>query len=139
MIDNLTSCNASSESRGGREREQKSPFLFASERGSPFTTAGFARMIEQAGKVAKLSFKPHPHMLRHACGTPLANRATIRGRWRHILATATSSIRCAIPNCRRRGSKISGVSERHARLSVKWKRRKITSDEIAAAVASRVI
>ena len=35
MIDNLTSCNASSESRGGREREQKSPFVFTSERASP--------------------------------------------------------------------------------------------------------
>jgi hypothetical protein len=29
----------------------------------PFTTAGFARMIERAGKAAKLSLKPHPHML----------------------------------------------------------------------------
>jgi integrase len=36
--------------------------------------AGFARMIERAGKVAKLSFKPHPHMLRHACCYALANR-----------------------------------------------------------------
>ena len=57
-----------------REQEPKSPFVFTSERGAPFTTAGFARMIERAGKVAKLSFKPHPHMLRHACGYALANR-----------------------------------------------------------------
>ena len=28
-----------------REQEPKSPFVFTSERGSPFTTAGFARMI----------------------------------------------------------------------------------------------
>jgi site-specific recombinase XerD len=48
--------------------------VFTSERGSPFTTAGFARMIERAGKVAKLAFKAHPHMLRHACGYALANR-----------------------------------------------------------------
>jgi hypothetical protein len=33
-----------------------------------------ARMLERAGKVAKLPFKPHPHMLRHACGFALANR-----------------------------------------------------------------
>jgi hypothetical protein len=32
----------------------------SSERGAPFTTAGFARMVERAGKVAKLAFKPHP-------------------------------------------------------------------------------
>jgi hypothetical protein len=38
------------------------------------TEAGFARMIERAGRVAKLSFKAHPHMLRHACGYALANR-----------------------------------------------------------------
>jgi integrase len=57
-----------------REQEPKSPFVFTSERGTPFTTAGFARMIERAGKFAKLSFKAHPHMLRHACGYALANR-----------------------------------------------------------------
>jgi integrase len=57
-----------------REQEPKSPFVFTSERGSPFTTAGFARMIERAGKVAKLAFKAHPHMLRHACGYALANK-----------------------------------------------------------------
>ena len=57
-----------------REQEPKSPFVFTSERGSPFTTAGFARMVERAGTLAKLSFKAHPHMLRHACGYALANR-----------------------------------------------------------------
>ena len=56
-----------------RDQDPKSPFVFTSERGAPFTTAGFARMIERAGEAAKLSFKPHPHMLRHACGFKLAN------------------------------------------------------------------
>jgi site-specific recombinase XerD len=57
-----------------REQEPKSPFVFTSERGAPFTTAGFARMIERAGLEAKFGFKAHPHMLRHACGFALANR-----------------------------------------------------------------
>jgi integrase len=57
-----------------REQEPKSPFVFTSERGAPFTTAGFARMVERAGEEAKLGFKTHPHMLRHACGYALANR-----------------------------------------------------------------
>jgi integrase len=57
-----------------REQEPKSPFVFTSERGSPFTTAGFARMVERAGKAAGLGFKAHPHMLRHACGFALANK-----------------------------------------------------------------
>ena len=57
-----------------REQEPRSPFVFTSERGASFTTAGFARMIERAGEAAKLPFKAHPHMLRHACGYALANR-----------------------------------------------------------------
>src|SRR5471032_959345 len=32
-----------------REQDPKSPFVFTSERGTPFTTAGFARMVERAG------------------------------------------------------------------------------------------
>src|SRR5215467_2376054 len=55
-----------------REQEPKSHFVFTSERGSPFTTAGFARMVERAGVEAKLAFKAHPHMLRHAFGFALA-------------------------------------------------------------------
>jgi len=57
-----------------RDQEPKSPFVFTSERGAPFTTAGFARMVERAGIEARLGFKAHPHMLRHACGYALANR-----------------------------------------------------------------
>jgi type 1 fimbriae regulatory protein FimB/type 1 fimbriae regulatory protein FimE len=57
-----------------REQEPKSPFVFTSERGAPFTSAGFARMLERAGTEANFGFKPHPHMLRHACGYALANR-----------------------------------------------------------------
>jgi type 1 fimbriae regulatory protein FimB/type 1 fimbriae regulatory protein FimE len=57
-----------------REQAPKSPFVFTSERGAPFTTAGFARMLERAGSEAKFGFKAHPHMLRHACGYALANR-----------------------------------------------------------------
>jgi integrase len=57
-----------------REQEPRLPFVFTSERGAPFTTAGFARMIERAGVDAQLGFKAHPHMLRHACGYALANK-----------------------------------------------------------------
>jgi len=57
-----------------RDQDPKSPFVFTSERGAPFTTAGFARMMQRAGDGAKLGFKAHPHMLRHACGFALANK-----------------------------------------------------------------
>jgi integrase len=55
-----------------REQEPKSPFVFTSERGAPFTAAGFARMVERAGMEGGFGFKAHPHMLRHACGFALA-------------------------------------------------------------------
>ena len=48
--------------------------MFTSERGAPFTAAGFAKIIERAGIEAKFAFKAHPHMLRHACGYTLANK-----------------------------------------------------------------
>ena len=60
--------------RLAREQDPKSPFVFTSERGAPFTTAGFARMVERAGEAAGFKFKVHPHMLRHACGFALANK-----------------------------------------------------------------
>ena len=67
---------------GGREvwalrrlkRETKaSPFVFVSERGAPFTVAGFQKLVARAAETAGFTFKVHPHMLRHACGFTLAN------------------------------------------------------------------
>jgi type 1 fimbriae regulatory protein FimB/type 1 fimbriae regulatory protein FimE len=57
-----------------RDQEPKSPFAFTSERDAPFSTAGFARLVERAGVTAVLGFKAHPHMLRHTCGFVLANK-----------------------------------------------------------------
>ena len=48
--------------------------MFTTERGSPFTTSGFAKLVERAGEAARLGFPAHPHMLRHACGFALANK-----------------------------------------------------------------
>ncbi len=56
-----------------REQEPKSPFVFISERGAPFTRRGFQAMVERAGEAAGFDMKLHPHMLRHACGFKLAN------------------------------------------------------------------
>ena len=56
------------------KRNSESPFVFVSERGSPFTTAGFAKMVARLGEEAKFKFRVHPHMLRHACGYALANK-----------------------------------------------------------------
>jgi integrase len=56
------------------KREAKSPFIFVSERGAPFSVSGLAKMIERAGVEAKIAFPVHAHMLRHACGYALANK-----------------------------------------------------------------
>ncbi len=90
-----------------REQEPKSLYLFTSERGASFTTAGFARMIERAGTEGKLEFKAHPHMLRHACGYALANKGHDTRALQAYLGHKNIQHRCAIRNCRRRGSRIS--------------------------------
>jgi integrase len=56
-----------------REQDLKSPFVFTSERGTPFTKRGFQAMVERACEAAGFDMKIHPHMLRHACGFKLAN------------------------------------------------------------------
>jgi site-specific recombinase XerD len=58
------------------KREAKSPFIFVSERGAPFSVSGLAKLIERAGIEAEMPFKIHPHMLRHATGYVLANKDT---------------------------------------------------------------
>jgi type 1 fimbriae regulatory protein FimB/type 1 fimbriae regulatory protein FimE len=57
------------------KREQEpGRYVFLSERGAPMSAAGFRRMTERLGKAAKIPFKVHPHMLRHATGFKLANQ-----------------------------------------------------------------
>jgi integrase len=56
-----------------QRESQGSPFVFVSERGAPFSTAGFAKMLTRAAEAAKIEIKVHAHMLRHACGFTLAN------------------------------------------------------------------
>jgi len=62
-----------------------SPFVFVSERGAPFTTAGFGKMIARRGVAAKFKFGVHPHMLRHACGFALANKGHDTRALQHYL------------------------------------------------------
>jgi integrase len=50
------------------------PFMFITERGGPLTRSTVNKFISRAGKVAKIEFPVHPHMLRHACGYYLANK-----------------------------------------------------------------
>jgi integrase len=56
-----------------RRETEASPFIFVSERGAPFSVAGFQKLVARAGERAGFDFPVHPHMLRHACGYALAN------------------------------------------------------------------
>ncbi len=47
--------------------------LFVSERGAPFSEAGFQKMVVRLGQNAGLRFPIHAHMLRHSTGYKLAN------------------------------------------------------------------
>jgi integrase len=51
-----------------------SSYVFQSSRCSPLAKDTIAGIIEQAGKLAGLSFPVHTHMLRHGTGYYLANR-----------------------------------------------------------------
>ncbi len=78
---------------------QSSPFVFVSERGPPFTTAGFARMIERAATGAGLDIKAHPHMPTPAA---LTNRGhdtrAIQGWLGHRSITSTAVYTALAPN-----------------------------------------
>ena len=58
------------------KRDASSPLIFVSERGAPFSVSGLQKMVERVGIEAKMPFKVHPHMLRHATGYVLANKGT---------------------------------------------------------------
>jgi len=54
--------------------EERSGHVFLSERGTPFTTNGFFKMVQRAGKEAGYTKPLHPHMFRHGCGYHMTNR-----------------------------------------------------------------
>jgi integrase len=64
------------EVRALRELRRQSPdstFVFATERGGPFTTDAVNRLVKRIGERAGFDYNVHVHMLRHACGYALAN------------------------------------------------------------------
>jgi site-specific recombinase XerD len=95
-----------------REQNTQSPFVFTSERGTPFTKRGFQAMVERAGEAAGFDMKIHPHMLRHACGFKLANDGVDTRTIQAYLGHKQSSIQCATPNWHRLGSKAYSGTDR---------------------------
>jgi type 1 fimbriae regulatory protein FimB/type 1 fimbriae regulatory protein FimE len=56
-----------------REQRSASPYVFATERRGPLSTAAVRKLVTRIGQAAGFPFPVHPHMLRHACGFKLAN------------------------------------------------------------------
>ena len=50
-----------------------SHLVFTTERGGPLSVTGLQYIVAEAGRLANLPFKVHPHMLRHATGYNLIN------------------------------------------------------------------
>ena len=56
-----------------RRQFPDSGFVFATERGGPFTPDAVNRLVKRIGERAGFAFLVHAHMLRHGCGYALAN------------------------------------------------------------------
>jgi integrase len=56
-----------------KEQGDGSKFVFATERGGPFTADAVNRQVKTIGNRAGLALPVHVHMLRHTCGYALAN------------------------------------------------------------------
>ncbi len=56
------------------KKDSKSPFVFASERGTQMTTANVRMLFKKLRRLVKLDVHAHAHALRHACGHNLADQ-----------------------------------------------------------------
>lgn len=64
------------ELRALRQLQRNDPqnsYVFLSERQTPLTSRTVHNIVAKAGKLAKIPFTVHPHMLRHSTGFYLAN------------------------------------------------------------------
>jgi type 1 fimbriae regulatory protein FimE len=60
--------------------------VFLSERGAPFSVDTIQAMLKRLAKRAGVAdLKPHPHMLRHACGHKLASEGQDTRAIQHYL------------------------------------------------------
>lgn len=71
-----THCLADDEIELLQQLPRKNEYVFATEVGTQMSRRTAYDKIQRAGKLANLSIKAHPHMLRHTRGYLLANRGT---------------------------------------------------------------
>ena len=59
-----------------KSRTKGTKYIFTSQQGNIYTRQGIWKIISNLSKEAKLDIHVHPHMLRHTCGTMLAEKDT---------------------------------------------------------------
>jgi site-specific recombinase XerD len=74
-------------------------------------------MVERAGAEAKLGFKAHPHMLRHACGYALANKGHDTRALQAYLGRRNIQHTVRYTELSPSGSRISGRVEARGRVA----------------------
>jgi len=72
-LDEMKALRAWLKVRGGYKGADITSTLFLSERGEALDRKQVNYLLKRYGEQAHMSFTPHPHMLRHACGYALAN------------------------------------------------------------------
>lgn len=55
-----------------RRQAPDSKYVLMTERGAPWSTSNFRKVLQRLAAVAKISISVNPHALRHACGFKLA-------------------------------------------------------------------
>jgi hypothetical protein len=94
--------------RALRRQFPDSGYVFATERGGPFTSDAVNRLIKRIGERAGMPFQVHCTCYATAAAMPWPMQGRIRGLSRTGLATDRSSTRCGIPSLRRPGSRTIG-------------------------------
>jgi integrase len=68
-----------------RREAPEAAYVLMSERGTPWTTSNFRKVLQRLATVAKLPISVNPHALRHACGFYLAGRGVDTRALSHYL------------------------------------------------------
>jgi integrase len=68
-----------------RREAPDSAYVLMTERGTPWTTSNFRKVLQRLATVAELPISVNPHALRHACGFYLAGRGVDTRALSHYL------------------------------------------------------
>ena len=68
-----------------RRQHPEAAYVLMTERGTPWTTDNFRKVLQRLASVAKVPISVNPHALRHACGFYLASRGVDTRALSHYL------------------------------------------------------